>query len=132
MRTRLQNENRLPRRNLLKALLAATAGPALTAQGQAERAIIIVLILRPDGFTPSVIKAKPGPLAFQIISKTGQSSVDYRIGREAGGLAVAAMRNELELRKTNVTKETVRLTAGTYLLTAVGNPKAICRIEIAA
>lgn len=110
-------------------VLLACAGAVATAQ-QSD-ATMVTLILRPGGFSPSDLKLIRSVVTFRIISKTGQATIDYEIRRETGGAPVGALRADVARKGSHNAEDTVRLTPGKYILRAVGNPTAECRIEVA-
>jgi hypothetical protein len=115
------------------ALGAANAIPpvdipaSLVQAGEAGAEVKLVLLaLLPEGFDSTEIQLEPGDYLFIIGNRTGLKEVDVRLEREGKERVAAAMVGG----RRRDWKQRLKLTPGTYLVTAADNPDWTCRIVV--
>lgn len=87
---------------------------------------LVLLALRPEGFETTEMQLEPGEHLFIIGNRTGLREVTMRLERQGSGrVAESAVGG----RPTDW-KQRLRLTPGTYVLTANDNPDWTCRIVV--
>ena len=87
---------------------------------------LVLLALRPEGFETNEMQLEPGEYLFIIGNRTGLREVNMRLEREGHGrLSEAAVGG-----RARDWKQRLRLTPGTYVLTANDNPDWTCRIVV--
>jgi hypothetical protein len=87
---------------------------------------LILLALHPEGFDSSEMQLDPGEYLFIIGNRSGLKEVSVRLEREGDGrIAAAAVGGRQRDWKTRL-----KLTPGTYVVTANDNPDWICRITV--
>jgi hypothetical protein len=87
---------------------------------------LVLLALRPEGFEPNELQLEPGEHLFIFGNRTGLREVTMRLEREGNGrVAESAVGG----RPTDW-KKRLRLTPGTYVVTANDNPDWTCRIVV--
>jgi hypothetical protein len=102
--------------------------PASLAQsGEAGPEVKLVLLaLLPEGFDSTEIQLEAGDYLFIIGNRTGLKEVNVRLEREGNGRVAAA---RVGGRRSDW-KQRLKLTPGTYLVTAADNPDWTCRIVV--
>ena len=87
---------------------------------------LVLLALLPHGFENTGMQLEAGEYLFIIGNRTGLKEVNVRLEREGKqGVAEAKMRG-----KRGDWKQRLKLTPGTYLVTADNNPDWTCRIVV--
>jgi hypothetical protein len=87
---------------------------------------LVLLALRPEGFESSDMQLDPGEYLLIIGNRTGLKEVNVRLEREGDGrIAAAAVGG-----RQRDWKKRLKLTPGTYVVTANENPDWICRITV--
>jgi hypothetical protein len=109
------------------AIPAVSVPIVLEQSEQADPDVKLVLLaLRPEGFETSEMQLDPGDYIFIIGNRTGLKAVNIRLDREGmGRIALAALGG-----RGRDWKQRMKLTTGTYLVTANDNPDWICRIVV--
>ena len=108
--------------------IAPIAIPAsLEQSGEAGPEVKLALLaLLPEGFESSELQLETGDYLFIIGNRTGLTEVDVRLEREGHErLAEATVGG----RQRDM-KKRLKLTRGTYVLTANDNPDWTCRITV--
>ena len=108
--------------------IAPVAIPASIEQSQeaGPEVKLVLLALKPEGFEANEMQLEPGEHLFIIGNRTGLREVSMRLERQGSGrVAEAAVGGRPRDWKTRL-----RLTPGTYVLTANDNPDWICRIVV--
>ena len=102
--------------------------PAILDQtGEAGPEVKLVLLaLLPEGFDPREMQLAPGDYVFIVGNRTGLREINIRLDRE--GVARVAVATLAGRQKD--WKQRMRLTTGTYLITANDNPEWSCRIVV--
>lgn len=110
------------------AAIAPVQVPATFDQtGEAGPEVKLVLLaLLPEGFETSEMQLAPGDYVFIIGNRTGLTDVSVRLDREALERVAAVT---LGGRQRDW-KQRMKLTTGTYLVTANDNPDWTCRIIV--
>ena len=108
---------------LLASQAYAQSDPAARLPSPSQ---VVVLVLRPLGFQPDQIQIPAGRTFFSVHNRSGQANLSLQFDREAGARLKA-----VELQRSKLAwRETVELTAGTYVLNVAGNSKWVCRITV--
>ena len=110
--------------------IAPIAIPSTLDQSQEQEAgpevKLVLLALRPEGFETNEMQLEPGEHLFIIGNRTGLREVNMRLERQGTGrIAQAAVGG-----RPRDWKKRLRLTPGTYELTANDNPDWTCRIVV--
>jgi hypothetical protein len=101
--------------------------PILDQTGEAGPDVKLVLLaLLPEGFETSEMRLAPGDYVFIIGNRTGLREVDFRLDRDRNARVAAAT---LPGRQKDW-KQRIRLTTGTYVVTANDNAEWSCRIVV--
>ena len=87
---------------------------------------LVLLALLPEGFDQREMQLAPGDYVFSVGNRTGLREVNVRLDRE--GMARVAAATLVGRQKD--WKQRMRLTTGTYLVTANDNPAWTCRIVV--
>ena len=87
---------------------------------------LVLLALRPEGFETNEMQLAAGDYVFVIGNRTGMKEINVRLDREQRERLVAAT---LRGRQKDW-KQRLRLTPGTYIVTANDNPNWTCRIVV--
>ena len=87
---------------------------------------LVLLALLPEGFESKDMQLAPGDYVFIIGNRTGLRDISVRLDREGVGRVGAPT---LGGRQRDW-KQRLRLTTGTYLVTANDNPDWTCRIVV--
>jgi hypothetical protein len=87
---------------------------------------LVLLALLPHGFETSEMELVAGEYTFIIGNRTGLKEVDLRLDREGQQRISAAT---LGGRQRDW-KQRLKLTAGTYIVSANNNPEWTCRVEV--
>lgn len=87
---------------------------------------LVLLALQPEGFDSSEMQLVPGEYLFIIGNRTGLKEVSVRLEREGEGRVAAAAVGG----RQRDWKNRLKLTPGTYIVTANDNPNWICRITV--
>jgi hypothetical protein len=108
--------------------IAPVAIPSI--QGQSDEAgpelKLVLLALHPEGFDSREMQFDPGEYLFIIGNRTGLKEVSVRLEREGDGrIAAAAVGG-----RQKDWKKRLKLTPGTYVVTANDNPDWTCRIAV--
>ncbi len=100
---------------------------SLVQTGEAGSDVKLVLLaLVPEGFETREMHLEPGDYVFIVGNRTGLREVNVRLDREGTGrLALAALGG-----RGRDWKQRMKLTIGTYLITANDNPEWTCRITV--
>lgn len=87
---------------------------------------LVLLALLPHGFENTEMQLAPGEYLFIIGNRTGLKGVNVRLEREAKeSVAAAKVRGS-----RGDWKQRLKLTPGTYVITADDNPEWTCRIVV--
>ena len=110
--------------------IAPVAIPSSLDQSQDQEAgpevKLILLALRPEGFETNEMQLEAGEYLFIFGNRTGLREVNLRLERAGHGrIAEAAVGG-----RPRDWKKRLRLTPGTYVLTANDNPDWTCRIVV--
>ena len=87
---------------------------------------LVLLALVPHGFENTEMLLEPGDYLFIIGNRTGLKEVDFRIDREGK----ERLATTLPHGRQKDWKQRLKLTAGTYLVTANDNPEWTCRVVV--
>lgn len=87
---------------------------------------LVLLALRPEGFETNEMQLDAGEYLFIIGNRTGLRDVNVRLDREGNERVAAAT---VGGRHRDL-KQRLKLTPGTYLVTANDNPEWTCRIVV--
>lgn len=105
-------------------------GPAAIPIPQSDEANsdikLVLLALRPDGFETNEMQLATGEYLFIIGNRTGMKEVNVRLDREQRERVAAATVGG----RQRDWKQRLRLTPGTYLVSANENPDWTCRIVV--
>lgn len=87
---------------------------------------LVLLALLPHGFETSEIELVAGEYTFIVGNRTGLKEVGVRIDREGRErLGEATLRG-----RQRDWKQRIKLTPGTYIVSANNNPEWTCRVEV--
>ena len=113
--------------NSATAIAPVNIPESMDQSGEAGPEVKLVLLaLLPEGFESSELQLAPGDYIFIIGNRTGLSDVSVRLDREGAGRVAAVT---LGGRQRDW-KQRMKLTTGTYLVTANDNPVWTCRITV--
>ena len=87
---------------------------------------LVLLALWPEGFDSTEMQLNPGEYLFIIGNRAGLKEMNLRLDREGNERLAAAV---VGRRQTDF-KTRLKLTTGTYVVTANDNPDWICRIVV--
>jgi hypothetical protein len=108
--------------------IAPIAVPSILDQSQeaGPEVKLILLALRPEGFETNEMRLDPGEHLFIIGNRTRLREVNMRLERQGAGRVTEAVVGG----RQRDWKKRLRLTPGTYLVTANNNPDWACRIVV--
>jgi hypothetical protein len=114
-------------KDVANAIPAVHVPAILDQTGEADPEVKLVLLaLLPEGFDQREVQLEPGDYVFIVGNRTGLRDVNVRLDREGVARVAAAT---LAGRQRDW-KQRMRLTTGTYLITANDNPEWSCRIVV--
>ena len=114
-------------KDIAKEIPAVNVPAILDQTGEAGPEVKLVLLaLLPEGFDQRELRLEPGEYVFIVGNRTGLRQVNVRLDRVgAAGVAAATLAG-----RQRDWKQRMRLTMGTYLITANDNPDWSCRIVV--
>jgi hypothetical protein len=113
--------------NSATAIAPVQIPATLDQTGEAGSEVKLVLLaLLPEGFDTKEMRLAAGDYVFIIGNRTGLREISVRLDREGLGRVGAATMGG---RQRNW-KQRMRLTTGTYIVTANDNPDWTCRIIV--
>ena len=114
-------------KDVANAIPAVRVPAILDQTGQAGSEVQLVLLaLLPEGFDQREMQLEPGDYVFIVGNRTGLREVNVRLDRAGVGHVAAAT----VAGRQRDWKQRMRLTTGTYLVTANDNPEWTCRIVV--
>ena len=113
--------------NVAQAIAPITIPAGLEQTGEAGPEVKLVLLaLWPQGFETSEMQLEPGEYLFIVGNRTGLREVNVQLEREGNGrVAEAAVGG-----RQRDWKKRLKLTPGTYVVTANDNPDWTCRVVV--
>lgn len=113
--------------NVADAIAPVAIPASLEQTGEAGPEVKLVLLaLWPQGFETSELQVDPGEYIFIVGNRTGLREVNVQLEREGNGRVAEAVvgGRQKDWRKR------LKLTPGTYIVTANENPEWTCRIAV--